>query len=70
MAGMCALWVEGSLTSSAKEVFLANIFVKGFNTNSAILDMDFLLLPISEIVDRALALLRGVFVHAAIMSHV
>jgi hypothetical protein len=52
---------EGSLTSSAEEVFLANIQMKVFNTKSAVLDMNFLLLPITMVFKIALALVGGVF---------
>jgi hypothetical protein len=48
---------EGSLTSFAKQVFIANIQMKVLNTESAILDVDFLLLALPYVIERALALL-------------
>jgi len=49
---------EGSLTSSAKQVFFTHIQVKVLNTESAVLDLDFLLLSLAGIVGRAFALMR------------
>ena len=54
---------EGSLTSLAKPVFRANVLVKGFNTELAILDVGFLLLSVAEIFYGSLSLLGGVFAH-------
>jgi len=60
---------EGSLTSSAKQVFFAHIQMKVFNTKSAILGLDFLLLSLADVVGRALALLRGVLAHDDVVCH-
>ena len=49
---------EGSLTSSAEKIFAANINVKVINTESAILDMDFLLVSITMVFGITLALVR------------
>lgn len=51
----------------AKQVFLTDILVEVFDTKSAILDVDFLLLSISEIVKRALAFLRRVVAHGDVV---
>ena len=47
---------EGSLTSSAEKIFFTDIQMEVFNTNSAVLDVNFLLLSISIVFDVALAL--------------
>lgn len=51
---------EGSLTSSAEEVFFTNVQVEVFNTQPAVLDMNFLLFSISVIFYFPFALV-GVF---------
>ena len=61
---------EGSLTSSAEKIFAAHINVKVFNTESAILDMHLLLIPISMIFDITLALVRGIFQKSRFQSDV
>lgn len=48
---------EGSLTSSAEEVFFADIQMEVFNTESAVLDVNLLLFSISVIFYVALALI-------------
>lgn len=59
---------EGSLTSLAKQVFFADIQMDVFNTDSAVLDMGLLLLPISKIVDRTLALMGHIVDHGEILG--
>ena len=49
---------EGSLTSSAEKIFFTDIQMEVFNTNSAVLDVNFLLLSISIVFDVALALVN------------
>ena len=47
---------KGSLTSTAKKVLFTDIQVQVFNTNSAILEVDFLQLIISRVAERIFAL--------------
>jgi hypothetical protein len=54
--GMVGLLGRRDLTSSAERVFLANIQMKVFNTDSAVLDVDLLLLAITMVFELALAL--------------
>lgn len=60
---------EGSLTSSAKKVFLADVQMKVVDTKIAVLDMDFLLGPVAHFIDISLALMRGVSSHTGVLCH-
>lgn len=61
---------KGSLTSTAKEVLFTNIQVQVLNTNSAILEVDFLVLMISGIVEWIFSLGRIGICHRSIVRHV
>lgn len=50
---------EGSLTTSAEQVFIANVQMKVVDTDSALLDMGLLLLSISIVLNIPLALVRA-----------
>jgi hypothetical protein len=61
--------IEGSLTSSAKKVFLADIQIRVVDTKIAVLDVGFLLCSLADVVNFTLALVRGVFPHRSILNH-
>lgn len=59
---------KGSLTSFAKQVFLADVQVEVFNTEFAVLDVGFLLHSVAVVVDGALSLLgRVVIAHGHVL---
>jgi hypothetical protein len=61
--------VEGSLTSSAKKVFLADIQMKVVDTKIAVLDVNFLLRSAAHVIGLSLALVRGVVSHDGVLGH-
>lgn len=56
-----SLFQEGSLTSFANKVFFADIQMEVFDTESAILDMKFLLVSFTMIFNITFALVRRFF---------
>lgn len=64
----CSEQGEGSLTSSAKKVFLADIHMKVVDTKLAVLDVNFLLRSAAHVIAISLALVRGVVSHGGVLG--